>query len=146
MKQIDFEDAMRQMKDDHRKQVDAIIEQVNDLDVIINNMGQTAHEILVERGKMVQKRKALNTYKDELCRRNADKVMKFRKENWTSERKLSEVSDCCLVNELAARGFHGTIEHEDRPEDFMQVISKVFAGGGGISSDAEEQHDTEQVA
>lgn len=127
---------MRQMKEDHRKQVEVIDEQIKDLDVTINNMGQTAHNILTERGKLVQKRKALNMYKDELCSRHKDRLKKFRDENWTQERKLSEVSDYCLVNELVARGFQGTIEHEGKAEDFMQVIGKVFAGG---SSDTVEK-------
>lgn len=131
MKQIEFEDALRQIKEEYKKETAGIRRQIDELQVQIDSLGHSAHEILTKRKGLQQQKSALNIMLNNMAEKHREKVTKFREESWTQERKLSEVSDYCLVNELVSRGFSGTIRHDGKDEEFIKNLNAKFIDGGG---------------
>lgn len=128
MIQIEFEDKLRQMRAEKNNATHEIEAQQRDVKEQIASLGRRSHELCVERKKMEQKRLALGLLRNEIEDKHNKKIQKFIEENKTDERKLSDVSDNCLVNELVARGFHGVIEHNEKSADFMAGLKLTFAG------------------
>ena len=129
MKQTEFEQKLIYLKNedkelinDYKRQVLLLNEEQAELNKVINRLNGDVKEIK-------RKKSALTAMVQKLESRRSEKVQKFKQENWSEERKLSEVSDWCLVNELIARGFKGTIENEGKGAEFMENLSKRFAHG-----------------
>ena len=129
MKQTEFEQKLIELKsedkeliNDYKRQLLLLNEEQAEINKVINRLTGDVKEIK-------RKKSALQAMVQKLESRRSEKVQKFKQENWTEERKLSEVSDWCLVNELVARGFSGTIVNDDKDPEFMTNLYKRFAGG-----------------
>ena len=129
MKQTEFEQKLIELKSKDRELLKSLRVQQVELKEEIANIGRQIHDLFVCRKKKEQMLHGINLQimKVETDRREA--INAFKQENWSEERKLSEVSDWCLVNELIARGFKGTIENDGKGAEFMENLSKRFAHG-----------------
>lgn len=133
MKQTEFEQKLIELKNedkelinDYKRQVLMLNEEQAEINKVINKLTGDVKEIK-------RKKAALSAMVQKLESRRSEKVQKFKQENWSEERKLSEVSDWCLVNELVARGFSGTITNDEKDTEFMTNLSKKFASGKFIT-------------
>ena len=147
MKQTEFEQKLIELKSKDRELLKSLRVQQVELKEEIANIGRQIHDLFVCRKKKEQMLHGINLQimKVETDRREA--INAFKQENWSEERKLSEVSDWCLVNELVARGFSGTITNDEKDPEFMTNLSKKFASGKFITPPIldELRNDGEQV-
>lgn len=127
MKQTEFEDALRQMRLKNSAAMNQINAMQQEVKEEIASIGRIINEMQAKKKQLEVRRLGLAKCRDEESAKQKDTIRKFIEENRTEERKLSEVSDWCLVNELVARGFHGTIQNEGKPDDFMAVLKQRFS-------------------
>ena len=130
MKQTEVETKLIEIKSKWAARIAELRNAVNGIKEERVNLGREIAEKCKEHKRLKQHEHLYNSQIMKLEYERNEEVTQFKKEHYSQERKLSEVSDYCLINELVARGFTGTINHDEKPVDFMQNLSKVFAGGG----------------
>lgn len=140
MKQIEFDERIREMRKERNKELSGLRPMVQELDIKINELGSQSHRIVVEQKMLKVQRSAMCKRLNEIEAKWNKRLAEFRDANPYSEleSKLEDVSEFCIVRELVRRGFHGTIDNEAKSEEFMTELKKLFSGGG-ISSG--EQHE-----
>ena len=119
---------MRQMRVAKGTAVHVVEVEQNELKDQIAGYGRRVNELLLEKKRLEQKRHALHLLRMEIEHKENVKIAKFIEENKTDERKLSDVSDYCLVNELAARGFTGRLDNEAKSPDLMAGLNFRLGG------------------
>ena len=83
--------------------------------------------IASEREEMLRirhQRTIINAAMEKMLRDRRYEINQFMRDNMTDERKLADVSDWCLVNELVARGFGGTLTNDEKGVDFMAHLNE----------------------
>lgn len=130
MKQTEVETKLVEIKSKWASKINELASLKNDIKEQRMNLGREIAEKQKELKRLYQQEHFYGMQVYEMQAKRHDEVSKFKKEHYSGERKLGEVSDWCLVNELVARGFTGTINNDAKPDDFMQGLQKRFAGGG----------------
>ena len=106
MKQAEFDEVLRQMREDREKRTAHLKKMVSDLDVKIADHGKMVHKMLLEYDDLKAQRAMLNRERTKIEQECFEKMRDFRQQNEKDvTRNLQDVSDWALVNELAARGY-----------------------------------------
>lgn len=107
MKQVDFDEKLRQMRVDHQQEVSRLKKMIADMDVELADHCKHLHRMHQEYEEKKQQRALLNKEKDRLDREYSQKCRDFLQAHQGHvSRQLEDVSDWAIVNELAARGYH----------------------------------------
>lgn len=145
MTQSEFENGLKVLRIKHHQQVADVSRQQNEVKEEIANLGRNIHEMQVLKSKLEQQRQYLGMMRQEAETKYSLEVQKFREENWSETRKLEEVSDWALVNELISRGYHGELKNEQKDADWLAGIAAKFAGAyitpPSVAELIEQQHD-----
>lgn len=128
MTQSEFENGMRELRQKHYQQVAEVQRQQNEVKEEIANLGRNINEMQARKKKLEQQRIYLGMIRHDADTKYNLEVQKFRDENWSETRKLEEVSDWALVNELISRGYHGELKNEQKDADWLAGIAAKFAG------------------
>lgn len=139
MKQVDFDETLRQMRMEHQQATINIKRMIADKDLelaekckALNKMGMEYQELKAQRALM---HKELNRIDAE----HAAKYREFVKANQGHvSRQLEDVSEWALVNELASRGFclnGGGIYHPDKAEDWLMNLSRKLKPKADVTKD-----------
>lgn len=128
MKQIEAETKIVEIKSKWASKINELTSAKNDIKEQRVNLSREIAEKQKEHKRLQQQEHFYNTKIDEMYIKRNEELSKFKSDMYTNERKLSEVSDFCLVNELVARGFSGDINHSEKSDDFMAHLKAKFAG------------------
>lgn len=129
MKQMDYDNALSELKEKKNAPIRELRKVQQELKEEADNLGRTTHEMLARMKKLKSQARAIGIRIMEMEGDASREIRRFKDENQTSERKLSEVSDWALINELKARGYYGTIEHDERDAEWMQNFQSKFLKG-----------------
>lgn len=140
MKQIEYDEKIREMRKERTKEIGGLKPIIEELNIKINELGSQQHRIAAEQKQLIVQRSMMRKRVNQIEEKWNSSIRLFRRDNPYDEleSKLEDVSDFCIVNELVRRGFHGTIDNDDRTEEAMAIIRSKFAGGGIIG---EQQHE-----
>ena len=128
MKQIEFEDELREMK----RQKNEAIRPINDMqlkckeDMVLLNQQLTA--LYKQKSRLKAECTNLASMRNEVEKKWAAKIDAFYKENHTCERQLEDLSVWSLVNELLARGFTGSLVNAECDEKYLADINRKLSG------------------
>lgn len=134
MKQHELDEAIRALRNEKAASLKALKElrenttkQITQLQAMINN--------LVNQKKQLQlvSRNTQNEI-DLIAKGYEEKINNFyqaNKDNLT--RDLEDESDWKLIKELNARGFFGTLNHNEKPADFLENLNNKLNRGFGLS-------------
>ena len=128
MKQTEVETKLIEVKSKWADKIAEFKGVVNDIEERRVNLGREIAEKHREHSMLRQQVHLINTQIMKMEQERAKELAAFKSEHYSEERKLSEVSDWCLVNELVARGFTGDINHADKEVDFMAHLKAKFSG------------------
>lgn len=81
-------------------------------------------QLCAQKEKLNQQMAYLGTKRIEVEKSWREKIKKFYEENHTQTRKLEEVSDWALVNELLKRGYTGELHSKSKPESYLTEINQ----------------------
>lgn len=126
MKQTEVETKLIEIKSKFAARIAELRNAVNGIKEERVNLGREMAEKNKEHKRLKQQEHFFNSQIMKLEHELHEEVTQFKKEHYSQERKLSEVSDWCLVNELVSRGFYGTIRHEDKDSEFMENLQHKF--------------------
>ncbi len=131
MKQVDFDETLRQMRVEHRQRTQLLKKMVADLDLqkaehlkLVHKMNQDYEELKAQRAMLNKEIERLD------CKYNT-KYREFLQEHQGHvSRQLEDVSDWALVKELAARGYTlnggcGLYHPEQADEWLMKLNGKL---------------------
>ena len=132
MKQIEFDERIREMRKERNKELSGLRPMVQELDIKIHELGSQSHRIVVEQKMLKVQRSAMCKRLNEIEEKWNKRMGEFRDANPYDklESKLEDVSDFCLINELVRRGFYGTIDNDTKSAEAMELLKRRFYGGG----------------
>lgn len=123
MKQTEFEEKLRELKNQKRDALRPIVDMMEDN----KRKGVAVHEQFGELGAKARSLKTERTMLHKMMcdveKKYDDKIRQLYDENPVTTRQLEEVSDWSLVNELVARGFGGVLTNPDKEQEFMEHIN-----------------------
>lgn len=149
MNQEEFEKGLRELKEQRNTAlsgIDYLLGDVRQRRALL----QREYEALQSRRTMLTvERLGLERQRGELSRKWSLKIQAYIEENGTTARKLEEVSDWCIINELRHRGFKGQLENEGKENTFLENLNAKLNGKESTpptSLDTEQQHEEGSVA
>lgn len=143
MKQVDFDETLRQMRVEQRQRTQLLKKMVADLDLqkaehlkLVHKMNQDYEELKAQRAMLNKEIERLNI-------KYNTKYREFLQEHQGDvSRQLEDVSDWALVKELAARGYiltgWGGLYHPDKSEDFLMNLNRKLKPKNNESDDNSE--------
>lgn len=124
MKQTEFEEKLRELKNQKRDALRPVVDMMQDN----KRKGVAVHEQIDELGAKARclktERTMLHKMLCDIEKKYDDKIRQLYDENPVTTRQLEEVSDYSLVNELVARGFGGVLTNPGKEQEFMEHINK----------------------
>ena len=139
MKQAEFDEVLRQMREDREKRTAHLKKMASDLDVKIADHGKLVHKLLLEYDDLKAQRAMLNRERTKIEQECYEKMRDFRANNEKDvTRNLEDVSDWALVNELAARGFTldgGRLANPNNDDEWLENLNRklVLHDGEGTT-------------
>ena len=128
MKQAEFDEVLRQMREDREKRTAHLKKMASDLDVKIADHGKLVHKMLLEYDDLKAQRAMLNRERTKIEQECYEKMRDFRANNEKDvTRNLEDVSDWALVNELAARGFTldgGRLANPNNDDEWLENLNR----------------------
>ena len=128
MRQAEFDEVLRQMREDREKRTAHLKKMVSDLDVKIADHGKLVHKMLLEYDDLKAQRAMLNRERTKIELECYEKMRDFRANNEKDvTRNLEDVSDWSLVNELAARGFTldgGRLANPNNDDEWLENLNR----------------------
>ena len=147
MKQHEMDEAIRALRNEKAASLRALKElkanttkQIAQLQAMIDNLVNQKKQLqLVSRSTQDEI--------DLIAKGYEDKIHGFYEANRdTLTRDLEDESDWKLVKELNARGFFGSLNHNEKPADFLENINHKLNHGFGLTGGNSEkltEHDEE---
>ena len=137
MKQAEFDEVLRQMREDREKRTAHLKKMASDLDVKIADHGKLVHKMLLEYDDLKAQRAMLNRERTKIEQECYEKMRDFRANNEKDvTRNLEDVSDWALVNELAARGFTldgGRLANPNNDNEWLENLNRKLVLHDGDS-------------
>lgn len=137
MKQAEFDEVLRQMREDREKRTAHLKKMVSELDVKIADHGKLVHKMLLEYDDLKAQRAMLNRERNKIEEECYQKMRDFRANNEKDvTRNLEDVSDWALVNELAARGFTldgGRLANPNNDDEWLENLNRKLVLHDGDS-------------
>ena len=139
MKQAEFDEVLRQMREDREKRTAHLKKMASDLDVKIADHGKLVHKMLLEYDDLKAQRAMLNRERTKIEQECYEKMRDFRQANEKDvTRNLEDVSEWALVNELAARGFTldgGRLVSSDHDDEWLDHLNAKLVAHGDTPED-----------
>ena len=127
MKQVDFDETLRQMRMDHQQETSRLKKMIIDLDLQMAEHRKHLHKMHTEYEELKEQKAVLCKEKDRLDREHNEKYRNFVQTNQGHvSRQLEDVSEWALVNELAARGYtlqEGVLSHPENTEEWLLKLN-----------------------
>ena len=137
MKQAEFDEVLRQMREDREKRTAHLKKMASELDVKIADHGKLVHKMLLEYDDLKAQRAMLNRERNKIEEECYQKMRDFRANNEKDvTRNLEDVSDWALVNELAARGFTldgGRLANPNNDDEWLENLNRKLVLHDGDS-------------
>ena len=137
MKQAEFDEVLRQMREEREKRTAHLKKMASDLDVKIADHGKLVHKMLLEYDDLKAQRAMLNRERTKIEQECYEKMRDFRANNEKDvTRNLEDVSDWALVNELAARGFTldgGRLANPNNDDEWLENLNRKLVLHDGDS-------------
>lgn len=137
MKQAEFDEVLRQMREDREKRTAHLKKMASELDVKIADHGKLVHKMLLEYDDLKAQRAILNRERNKIEEECYQKMRDFRANNEKDvTRNLEDVSDWALVNELAARGFTldgGRLANPNNDDEWLENLNRKLVLHDGDS-------------
>lgn len=128
MKQIEFEEKLRELKRQKAEAIRPIVDMQLEVKKELSLLHQQFGALHKQTSRLNAERTSLATMRAETEKKWNEKITAFHDENYTCERQLSDVSDWAIVNELLARGFTGAIINDDKDEQYMADLNRKLSG------------------
>ena len=127
MKQVDFDETLRQMRMDHQQATINIKRMIADKDLELAEKCKALNKMHTEYQELKTQRALLCKELNRMDIEHGAKYREFVKANQGHvSRQLEDVSEWALVNELAYRGFclnGGGIYHPDMAEEWLHKLN-----------------------
>lgn len=123
MNQEEFESRLSEMKAQKKEAIQQLIKMQLEAKEEGASLKRQIGQLCAQKEKLNQQMAYLGTKRIEVEKSWREKIKKFYEENHTQTRKLEEVSDWALINELSHRGFSGNICNIDKPEDYLKDLN-----------------------
>lgn len=127
MKQVDFDETLRQMRMDHYQATVRIKKMIADMDLELAEKCKALSKMQVEYQEMKTQKALLHKELNRIDTEHGAKYREFVRENQGHvSRQLEDVSEWALVNELASRGYYlrgGGIYHPDQAEEWLHNLN-----------------------
>ena len=139
MKQVDFDETLRQMRVEHRQRIWLLKKMVADLDLQKAQHLKLVHKMNQDYEELKAQRAMLNKEIERLDRKYNTKYREFLQEHQGHvSRQLEDVSDWALVKELAARGYYLSgvgISHPQQAEEWLLKLNQKLQPKNNESDD-----------
>ena len=129
MKQEEFETQLKELRSEKERAVGHIALMQSDIEGELAGKRKVMNEFATHIQKLKEQKYLYAKRRMEVETEWNEKIRRFKKENFTQTRKLEEVSDWALVNELRHRGYGGQLTNADRDEEWLQELMCKFNGG-----------------
>ena len=128
MKQVDFDETLRQMRMDHQQATTNIKRMIAAKDLELAEKCKALNKMSMEYQELKAQRALMHKELNRIDAEHAAKYREFVKANQGHvSRQLEDVSEWALVNELAARGYTltdgGGIYHPEMAEEWLHKLT-----------------------
>lgn len=141
MKQVEFEQTMREMKRQKAEALRPLQVMINDIKEKQAAKRRLMHELSEQIGKLEQERQQIAGRLSDVAAEWNKRINDFFRDNFTESRELGEVSDWTLIRELNKRGFRGWLDNHDRTDEMVANANQKL--NADTHSDDEEKTETE---
>lgn len=131
MTQVEFENQLRELRCQKGAAVSAVALMQSEVKEEISAIDRQIKDLRARREKLNQQRLALGSRRIELEREHGERIRNFFKENFTESRELENVSEWALVKELRKRGYTGSLENNEKGDDFLKTLNLNLNGTSG---------------
>lgn len=128
MKQVEFEDQLRELRNQKSAELNAIAKMQGEVKEQISAIDRKIKDLRAEREKLNQQRLIISNHRYEKEREWGEKIRKFMDENFQRTRELENISEWTIIKELRKRGYKGTLENPDKKQDFLETLNKSLNG------------------
>lgn len=128
MKQVEFEDQLRELRNQKGAELNAIQKMQGEVKEQISAIDRKIKDLRAEREKLNQQRLIISNHRYEKEREWGEKIRKFMDENFQRTRELENISEWTIIKELRKRGYKGTLENPDKKQDFLETLNKSLNG------------------
>jgi archaellum component FlaC len=123
MKQVEFEDQLRELRNQKGAELNAIQKMQGEVKEQISAIDRKIKDLRAEREKLNQQRLIISNHRYEKEREWGEKIRKFMDENFQRTRELENISEWTIIKELRKRGYKGTLENPDKTAEFLQTLN-----------------------
>ena len=124
MKQVEFDETLRQMRVEREQKTSRLKTMMAELDVEISKKGEQLHKMFAEYEGLKLQKKMLAKEKTRIeCEYNEKYQSFIRNNEGHVTRNLCDVSDWAVINELADRGYileGGVLSHKNRDSEWLE--------------------------
>lgn len=129
MKQIEFEEKVRELKTAKNAEVNMLERAREGAKMEVVRLRNVVDGLMQQRHAAELQMHSFSLRRMEVEKRFAEKEKKLREEfGDTLTRNLEDVSEWALINELHARGYRGSLVHENKDVEFMQNLNSKLNG------------------
>lgn len=137
MKQVEFDETIRQMRMDREQDTSRLKTMIADLDLQMAEHRKHLHRMHTEYEQMKVQKALLCKEKERIDREHGEKYRNFVLTNQGHvTRMLEDVSEWALVNELAARGYTlsgGVLFNPEQAEDWLLKLNQKLKPKNGTT-------------
>lgn len=123
MTQVEFEDQLRELRNQKGAELNAIQKMQSEVKEQISAIDRKIKDLRAEREKLNQQRLIISNHRYEKEREWGEKIRKFMDENFQRTRELENISEWTIIKELRKRGYKGTLENPDKTAEFLQTLN-----------------------
>ena len=128
MTQVEFENQLRELRCQKGAAVSAVALMQSEVKEEISAIDRQIKDLRARREKLNQQRLVLGSRRIELEREHGE-------ENFTESRELENVSEWALVKELRKRGYTGSLENNEKGDDFLKTLNLNLNGASGVTDE-----------
>lgn len=123
MKQVEFEDQLRELRNQKGAELNAIAKMQGEVKEQISAIERKIRDLRAEMEKLNQQRLIISNHRTEKEREWGEKIRKFMNDNFQRTRELENISEWTIIKELRKRGYKGKLEHDDKTAEFLQTLN-----------------------
>lgn len=123
MTQVEFEDQLRELRNQKGAELNAIAKMQGEVKEQISAIERKIRDLRAEMEKLNQQRLIISNHRYEKEREWGEKIRKFMNDNFQRTRELENISEWTIIKELRKRGYKGTLENPDKTAEFLQTLN-----------------------
>lgn len=128
MKQIEFENQLREMRVQKGAELTAIARMQGEVKDDMEAIDRQIHELKERKAKLNQQRIALSDRRFALEQQWGKRIKDFFDENFTTSRELENISEWTLAKELRKRGYTGLLANPEKDDEFIANLNAKLNG------------------